>query len=86
VRDTWNTSVIDALEPEPGDLELYETRLSGFHGTELAAVWMCALGEACSAEPEGADLPGTNHEASLLVREALFGWVSDSGALLRAPL
>jgi len=86
VRDTWNTSVIDELEPEPVDFERYETRFNGFHATELAAVLICALIEDCSAEPEGADLPGTNHEASLLVREALFGWVSDSGALLRAPL
>lgn len=38
VRDTWNTSVIDELKPEAGDVELYKTRFSGFHGTELDAI------------------------------------------------
>jgi ureidoacrylate peracid hydrolase len=115
IRDTWNTSVIDELKPEPGDLELYKTRFSGFHATELDAIlksrgveflivagcttsvcvestirdamfldYSCVLLSDCSAEPVGSDLPRTNHEASLLVLEAFFGWVSDSGALLRA--
>jgi ureidoacrylate peracid hydrolase len=35
VRDTWNTEIIDALRPEPGDLVLYKHRYSGFFGTEL---------------------------------------------------
>jgi ureidoacrylate peracid hydrolase len=114
VRDTWNTNVIDELEPERGDLELYKTRFSGFHGTELDAVlrrrgveflivsgcttsvcvestirdamfldYSCLLLSDCAAEPVGSDLPRTNHQASLLVLQALFGWVSDSGALLR---
>jgi len=35
VRDTWNTDVIDALLPEPGDLVLYKHRFSGFYQTGL---------------------------------------------------
>lgn len=33
----------------------------------------------CTAEPIGHGLPRTNHEASLLLIQALFGWVSHSG-------
>ena len=36
--------------------------------------------EDCTAEPIGADLPRTNHEASLTVIETLFGWVSNADA------
>ncbi len=46
--------------------------------------YSCVLLADCSAEPIGADLPRTNHEASLLVIEALFGWVTSSTALLGA--
>jgi ureidoacrylate peracid hydrolase len=35
IRETWNTEVIAELRPEPGDLELYKTRFSGFYQTEL---------------------------------------------------
>jgi len=115
IRDTWNTRVIDELKPEPGDLELYKTRFSGFHATELDAIlksrgveWLivtgcttsvcvestirdamfldysCVLLSDCTAEPIGSAFPRTNHEASLLVLQSLFGWVSDSDALLRA--
>jgi ureidoacrylate peracid hydrolase len=107
--------VIDELKPEVGDVELYKTRFSGFHGTELDALlksrgvkWLivtgcttsvcvestirdamfldygCILLSDCSAEPIGSGFSRTNHEASLLVIEALFGWVSNSDALLRA--
>jgi len=34
--------------------------------------------EDCTGEPIGYNLPRTNHEASLLTIELLFGWVSDS--------
>jgi ureidoacrylate peracid hydrolase len=42
--------------------------------------YRCLLLEDCAAEPIGSDLPHTNHEASVLVIEALFGWVSKSPA------
>jgi ureidoacrylate peracid hydrolase len=38
----------------------------------------------CTAEPIGRDLPGSNHEASLLLIQALFGWVSRSDHFLEA--
>lgn len=38
----------------------------------------------CTAEAIGADLPRTNHEATLLVMQILFGWVSESEALISA--
>jgi hypothetical protein len=36
----------------------------------------------CTAEPIGSQLSRGNHEASLLVIEALFGWVADSASLV----
>ncbi len=44
----------------------------------------CLLLSDCTAEPLGSQFPRGNHEASLLTIEALFGWVSDSAALLSA--
>jgi ureidoacrylate peracid hydrolase len=38
----------------------------------------------CTAEPVGADLPRTNHDASLLVMQILFAWVSESDAFITA--
>jgi hypothetical protein len=35
-------------------------------------------------EPIGNDLPRSNHEASLLTMQTLFGWVSDSEEFLKA--
>jgi ureidoacrylate peracid hydrolase len=47
--------------------------------------YTCLLLEDCTAEPVGADLPRTNHEASLLVMERLrFAWISKSEAFVRA--
>jgi ureidoacrylate peracid hydrolase len=40
--------------------------------------YTCALLADCTAEPIGHDLPRSNHEASLLVLQAAFGWISDS--------
>ena len=45
--------------------------------------YSCLVMEDCSAEPIGQGLPRSNHEASLLVMETLFGWVSDSGKFLK---
>ncbi len=38
----------------------------------------------CAAEPIGQNLPTSNHEASLRVIEALFGWVSHSDHFMKA--
>ena len=112
VRDTWNTRILDALTPEPGDHIVSKHRYSGFFQTELDGVlrglgathllvtgcttsvcvestvrdamfrdYSCIVLEDCTAEPIGAGLSRTNHEASLLVVETLFGWVSSAGAV-----
>jgi len=104
VRDTWNTQILDALTPEPGDHIVSKHRFSGFFETELDEVlrrlganylfvagcttsvcvestvrdamfrdYSCIVLEDCTAEPIGAGLSRTNHEASLLVVETLFG-------------
>lgn len=46
--------------------------------------YRCVVLEDCTAEPIGDGLPRGNHEASLLVIERLFGWVSDSGSVIEA--
>jgi ureidoacrylate peracid hydrolase len=46
--------------------------------------YRCLLLSDCTGEPIGNDLARSNHEASLLVIETLFGWVSDSSSLVRA--
>jgi len=46
--------------------------------------YRCVLLADCAAEPIGQEFPRSNHEASVLVIQALFGWVSDSQELLRA--
>ena len=46
--------------------------------------YRCLLLSDCTGEPIGSDLARSNHEASLLVIETLFGWVCDSRSLLRA--
>jgi ureidoacrylate peracid hydrolase len=46
--------------------------------------YRCVVLEDCTAEPIGATLPRTNHEASLLNVETLFGWVSDAEKFIAA--
>lgn len=46
--------------------------------------YRCVLLADCTAEPIGADLPRSNHDATLLVTELLFGWVSDSASFVEA--
>ena len=46
--------------------------------------YSCLVLEDCTAEPIGNGLIRTNHEASLLAIEILFGWVSESGKLVAA--
>jgi hypothetical protein len=38
----------------------------------------------CTGEPIGHNLPRSNYEASLLVIQTLFGWVSGSGEFIKA--
>jgi ureidoacrylate peracid hydrolase len=38
IRDTWNTDIVTALTPQPGDTVLYKTRFSGFFRTRLDEV------------------------------------------------
>ena len=46
--------------------------------------YSCLLLANCAAEPIGSDLPRSNHEATLLVIQRLFGWVSDSTRFMKA--
>lgn len=46
--------------------------------------YQCILLADCMGEPIGNDLPRSNHEASLLVMQTLFGWVSDSTKFKKA--
>lgn len=46
--------------------------------------YSCVVLEDCTAEPLGAATPRTNHEASLLNIEVLFGWISSSEAVVSA--
>jgi len=44
--------------------------------------YSCLVLEDCTAEPLGAGTSRTNHEATLLSIEVLFGWVTSSQALI----
>jgi ureidoacrylate peracid hydrolase len=46
--------------------------------------YSCVLLADCMGEPIGNDLPRSNHDASLLVFQTLFGWVSGSEEFIRA--
>jgi ureidoacrylate peracid hydrolase len=46
--------------------------------------YQCILLADCMGEPIGNAFPRSNHEASLLVMQTLFGWVSDSTKFKRA--
>jgi len=46
--------------------------------------YRCVLLEDCAAEAIGANMPRSNHDASLLVIEVLFGWVATSSSVIRA--
>ena len=46
--------------------------------------YRCILLADCTAEPIGAGLPRSNHEASLLVLQTLFGWISESAKFIGA--
>lgn len=46
--------------------------------------YSCVLLADCTAEPIGSNLARTNHEATVLLVQTLFGWVSSSADLVRA--
>ncbi|HEX9871014.1 MAG TPA: cysteine hydrolase [Candidatus Tectomicrobia bacterium] len=46
--------------------------------------YVCVVLDDCTGEPIGHGLPRSNHEASLLVIQTLFGWVTRSEAYIRA--
>src|SRR3989440_4066138 len=46
--------------------------------------YLCVMLRDCMSEPIGRDLARTNHDASLLNTEVLFGWVSHSDQFLKA--
>jgi ureidoacrylate peracid hydrolase len=46
--------------------------------------YSCVLLADCMGEPIGNGLPRSNHEASLLTMQTLFGWVSTSEAFLKS--
>lgn len=46
--------------------------------------YSCLLLEDCTAEPVGNHFPGSNHEASVRIIQALFGWVASSDRFIQA--
>ncbi len=46
--------------------------------------YSCVLLADCMGEPIGSDLPRSNHEASLLTMQMLFGWVSNSEEFVKS--
>jgi ureidoacrylate peracid hydrolase len=46
--------------------------------------YRCLLLSDCACEPVGKDLSRSNHDASLLVIQELFGWISTSTELVRS--
>jgi isochorismate hydrolase len=72
IRDTWNTDIVPQLAPQhAGDVVIYKHCFSGFYQTDLHAKLKSLRVRS-------------NHAASILVIQALFGWVSESAAFIRA--
>jgi ureidoacrylate peracid hydrolase len=46
--------------------------------------YLCIVLADCLSEPIGYDLPRSNHDASLLAIQTLFGWVAGSDEFIRA--
>lgn len=115
VAGTWNTAIVDALAPAPGDIRVGKHRYSGFFETDLHEQlqargidtlvfvgattsicvestvrdamfrdYACIVLADCTAEPIAHTAARSNHEASLLSIELLFGWVAESADLLTA--
>lgn len=51
----------------------------------MARDFHCLVIEGCVAEPIGADLERSNHDASLLTLQLLFASITDSGTAITAP-
>ncbi len=103
IRDTWNTDILQELEPQKDDVVIYKHRFSGFYETDLderlkqmgikhlivigcttSRDYSCILLTDCMSEPVGFDFPRSNHDASLLAIEMLFGWASTSDEFINA--
>ena len=115
IRDTWNTEVLKEVAPQPGDIELWKARFTGFYETELDATlkkndikylivtgcttsvcvestvrdamfhdYHCVVLSDCTAEPIGSEHARSNHDASLTIIAAQFGYVSDSDQFIKA--
>jgi ureidoacrylate peracid hydrolase len=115
IRDTWNTDIVDELQPDPDDTVVYKNRFSGFYDTDLDAIlrglgvrtliftgcttsvcvestlrdaffrdYHCVLLEDCVAEPIAHDAPRSNHDATILLVNLMFGWVTRSQQLVDA--
>ena len=115
IRGGWGAEVVDALEPEKGDLEVWKHRYSAFFETELHDLlqvhrirslivtgcttsvcvdstvrdasfrdYRCLVLADCVAEPIASDAVRTNHEASLLTFEMLFGWTAWTNTFVQA--
>ncbi len=46
--------------------------------------YLCVLPNDCMSEPIGSSLPRSNHDATLLAVETVFGWVADSEEFVSA--
>src|SRR5438552_2457701 len=46
--------------------------------------YSCVLLEDCTAEPIGQQFERSNHEASVLLIQMMFGWISNSQELIKA--
>ena len=46
--------------------------------------YRCVLLADCTGEPIGSEFSRSNHDASLLLIESEFGWVSSSSELIKA--
>jgi ureidoacrylate peracid hydrolase len=93
IRDTWGTDIVDALRPEADDIIMYKHRFTGCTTSVCVESTMrdaffrdyhSVLLTDCTSEPIGKDAPRSNHDASILVMEILFGWISNSQQFLEA--
>ena len=76
IRDTWNTAIVTGCTTSV----CVESTIRD----AMYRDYSCVLLADCTAEPVGQGLLRTNHDASLLVVQTLFGWVSTSDKLALA--
>jgi len=89
-RDQWGTDIVDELTPEDGEPVIYKTRFSAFYRTDLdellrscGAKHLIITGCTTSICVESTirdrrNLSRSNHEATVLLVERIFGSVSSS--------